>query len=349
MNPKPLLYHFNNSPTAKLPTLSEVGGKALSLMKTFQAGFPVPTGFVLTSAFFEKWTKSKQTRSEAQEQLLKEAMKQMKEEGIQLFSVRSSSPEEDLEGTSFAGMYETSLNVQLRSVKKAIVKSYLSCFDERVAEYKKKQGFGKEAVMKPKIAVVVQEQIASETAGVGFSLNPLNNCYDEAVIDANFGLGENVVSGTKTPDSYIVDKVQGNILEQKLGEKRKKAVLSERELLEVGALIGKVEAFYGMPIDIEWAFAEGKLYLLQARPITAYFKVPEIMQTKPGEKKNAYVDVLIIKQGLVEPMSTLGMDALNFVSTLVGAQGMIDGSNVEFGYAYGGKMYTNMASFMKFL
>lgn len=156
------------------------------MIKTFQAGFAVPSGFVLTSTFFEKRTQKKQERSLEQESLLKEALQQINGKKNQLFSVRSSSPEEDLEGTSFAGMYETSLNVSTRMLKKAIVTSYLSSFDERVAEYKKEHGFDKEAITHPKIAVIVQQQIDSEKAGVGFSINPLNNCYDEAVIDANF-------------------------------------------------------------------------------------------------------------------------------------------------------------------
>ena len=121
-----------------------------------------------------------------------------------LFAVRSSSPEEDLASASFAGVYETRLGVRPADLDDAVRHCFASSLDERVLVYKKEHGFD---VLSPRIAVVVQQQIDSEVAGVGFSLNPLTNDYDEAVIDANWGLGESVVAGVVSPDHFILDKV----------------------------------------------------------------------------------------------------------------------------------------------
>lgn len=112
-------------------------------------------------------------------------------------------------------------------------------------------------------------------------------------------------------------------MDKTLGEKRKKAVLKDSEILKICTLIQQVEDFYEMPIDIEWAFADGKLYLLQARPITAYFKVPTPFLSLPGKQRYAYIDSMIIKQGLIEPLSVLGMDALMGLGEIFGAQSVI--------------------------
>ena len=102
---------------------------------------------------------------------------------------------------------------------------FASAFDERVFVYKREHGFD---VLSPRIAVVVQQQIASEVAGVGFSLNPLTNDYDEAVIDANWGLGESVVAGLASPDHFVVDKVSGKHVQKKLGAKQVSIWLGSR-------------------------------------------------------------------------------------------------------------------------
>ena len=241
-----LVYSFK---TEDKPDLLHVGGKGMSLILMTQKGLPVPPGFVLSVAFFEPWLeyikKSPEWAEvlksspeelkkncdevkalcfdleldEIQKETLSQAMEALKTKvSSTLFAVRSSSPEEDLEGASFAGGYETVLGVKEGDIKDALRRSFASCLDERVFLYKKEHGFSLDS---PRIAVIVQEQIASETSGVAFSLNPLNNCYDEAVINANFGLGESVVSGLVSPDTFIVDKVSGKVLETKAGTKER--------------------------------------------------------------------------------------------------------------------------------
>jgi phosphohistidine swiveling domain-containing protein len=344
---KNVIYHF---PSEQSATLAEVGGKGLSLLKGSTDGLPVPPGFILSVSFFASWiTSLKQTTSwqhflKADEKTLHKACNALKIETLEfpftkeqettlhdslkdfpdnsLFAVRSSSPEEDLEGTSFAGGYETVLGVNRKTLYQAIKKAFVSCLDYRIVVYKKQNGF---AITDPKIAVIIQEQIASEVSGVGFSLNPVTNNYDEAVFNANFGLGETIVSGAVTPDTFIVDKIAMRSVSKTLGAKEtslwltdiggtkeKRAenhdqfTLDESQLLSLTELIKKVEDLYNKPIDIEWAFEEGKLYLLQARPITSFVPLPPEMMTKPDEKKKLYLDISITVQGLYKPVSPMG-------------------------------------------
>jgi len=353
-----LAYPFTTDET---PELVQVGGKAMSLIFMTQHGLPVPSGFVLTVAFFKPWLEHiKQTPEWAKalnsspgalrqntiaveelckslelddrrRKVLAQALEPLKtDDKTLLVTVRSSSPEEDLEELSFAGGYETVLGVEEEDLEDALRRSFASCFDERVFVYKKEHGL---PVDKPRIAVIVQKQIPAETAGVAFSLNPINNCYDEAVINANFGLGESVVSGMFSPDSFTVDKVSRTVLERKTGKKetsvwlapdkgtyeepspsRSQLCLSDAEVLELTDMLVKVGDDFKKPIDIEWAFADGKLYLLQARPITAYFPLPEPLLTAPGEPKHLYGDLTLVKWGMQEPLSVMGTDYLAIVN-----------------------------------
>ena len=181
-------------------------------------GMPVPPGVVLSTSFFEPWYAEVRASptwpaltcgprdewrelcaavkalvpdlcfTEDQRGALAAARGDLAAlgEGV-LFAVRSSSPEEYLASASFAGGYDTVLGVCLDDLEPAVRRCFASSLDERVFVYKQEQGFD---VFSPRIAVVVQQQIDSDVAGVGFSLNPLTNDYDEAVIDANWGHGE---------------------------------------------------------------------------------------------------------------------------------------------------------------
>ena len=349
-----MIYPFTTTP---IPTLAEVGGKGLSLIKMTQADLPVPPGFVCSVTFFEPWLTTLQATPEwtavqkaiknkenlhsstsalktacanltftsEQEKQLTAALQALP--GDSFFAVRSSSPEEDLEGASFAGGYKTTLGVTKDSMLAALQASFASAFDERVFVYKGQQGF---AVEQPRIAVVVQQQVISEMAGVGFSLNPLNNDYDEAVIDANWGLGESVVAGMVTPDHFVVDKVSKNILERKLGSKETivtltptggtqeqaspdpdEFCLTDEQVIAITEMLIQIETLYDKPIDIEWAYAGGKLHLLQARPITAYIPLAPEMMTEPGEHRILYADLSLTESVTInKPMTPLTLDWL---------------------------------------
>lgn len=352
--------------TDERPELAEVGGKAMSLICSTQHGLPVPPGFVFTVAFFEPWLEQIQATAEWKRVLespleeLEQKCEEVKalcrdlrldavhrdalaravasldgDERPRLFAVRSSSPEEDLEELSFAGGYETVLGVGKGDLENAVRRCFASAFDDRVFLYKQEHGL---AVDRPRIAVIVQQQIPAETAGVAFSLNPVNNCYDEAVVNANYGLGESVVAGQVSPDSFIVDKITRTILERKIGKKeasvwlaadggttqdaapyRAEPCLSDGQVLELADLVLQVEEHYRKPMDIEWAFASEngsrqQLYLLQARPITAYVPLPESILTAPGEPKRLYGDVTLAKWGMGAPLSVMGTDYMKIAN-----------------------------------
>jgi pyruvate,water dikinase len=284
-----------------------------------------------------------------------------------VLAVRSSSPEEDLEELSFAGGYETVLGVGEEELVDAARRAFASAFDDRVLLYKQEHGL---SVEQPRIAVIVQQQIAAETAGVAFSLNPLNNCYDETVINANFGLGESVVAGMVSPDSFVVDKASHTILERRMGQKktsvwlspdggthlepspsRAQFCLSDRQVMELVELMQRVEGHYRMPMDIEWAFAEGVLYLLQARPITAYVPLPEELLTAPGARKRLYLDLTLVKWGMHDPLSVMGMDylALSNIAMLRITMGQGIGPDTvdQLRPTLGGRVYGNVSNSLK--
>ena len=340
-----MIFPFNYNKELKL---AEVGGKAKALIQTTNAGMPVPEGIVLSVLFFHEWLQDikasevwkvmlqdmskdhcDKVKTLAEEKRFTRTQKQIFEEKLmalngQVFAVRSSSPEEDLEGSSFAGMYETYLGVTTDQLESVIAQAFSSCFDYRVMEYKNKNDID---LGDTSIAIIVQKQIASDVSGVGFSLNPLNNCYDEVFINASFGLGEAIVSGIVTPDTYIIDSVKKKIIEKQVKEKSislwlrdsggieekvndqpNKQALADHQILELSTLIKKCEKHYQMPMDIEWAFENGKLYLLQARPITTYIPLFPEMLTEPGQRKELYMDHIVITQGFQKPMSVLGLD-----------------------------------------
>ncbi len=146
------------------------------------------------------------------------------------------------------------------------------------------------------------------------------------MINASFGLGESVVSGIVTPDTYIVDVIKNEILEKKINEKKIGIVLksdkgtqkiqnnhgldqalTDRQIMALSRLIKNCESHYDFPIDIKWAYEEGNLYLLQARPITSYFPLfPELM-TWLQDKKKIHIDIMVMIQGFDDSMSVLDL------------------------------------------
>lgn len=391
------IYSF---PSNETPALSEVGGKGFSLVQMSRF-MPVPPGFVLTTKFFEPWWQqlfgseewkqfesstdedlpriSSQLKSHAmflnfnddQNDALAEAISKF--DANELFAVRSSSPEEDLEGTSFAGLYETVLGVSRKNIQAAVRTCFASCLDSRILAYKREHGFNLRA---PKIAVVIQKQVASEVAGVAFSLNPLTNDFDEAVITANFGLGETVVSGEVIPDTFVVDKLELFIKSRQKGTKEKsiwlvpnggtsvregskvrdgqqvsdadRFCLSDSQVIEVTRLVNSVEARNGRPMDIEWAFEKGKLYLLQARPVTAFQPLPPDLVTMPRRPRRLYLDITRSVQGLEEPLSEMGASVIRMViasaSRKLFQRDLTDHIDRTIAYITAGRVYANVSN-----
>jgi pyruvate,water dikinase len=203
-------------------------------------------------------------------------------------AVRSSALAEDGAGASFAGLYESYLNVRgIGAVLEAVHRCYASLWSERAVRYRAgRGGDAREEAM----AVVVMGLVPSETSGIAFTAHPVSGAQDVVVINAAFGLGEPIVSGAVTPDSFVVGKGDFTIRERDIAEKElavyahpdgagtierpldtakaSAASLTDEQALEVARIATRIEAHCGSPQDVEWGIAGGQLYLLQTRPIT---------------------------------------------------------------------------------
>ena len=208
-------------------------------------------------------------------------------------AVRSSATAEDTASSSFAGMNRTFTNVSGEdAVVARVVDCWASLFGERVLAYRSVQG----VVDEPAIAVVVQQMVDSDRSGVMFSADPATGDRSLVVIEAAWGLGEVVVSGAVEPDTYVVAKDGPRLVSTRVGNKTSaierdadgqerrrelepaeamRRVLSDDEVLDLARLGLRVEAHYGEPQDMEWAYAGGDLYLVQSRPITTLSAEPE--------------------------------------------------------------------------
>jgi len=280
------------------------------------------------------------------------------------YAVRSSSPEEDLASASFAGGYETRLGVPPDGLLDAVRACFASCLDARVLRYKQAHGLDPFA---PQIAVVVQAQLDSEVAGVAFSINPLTNDYDEVVVDAAWGLGESVVSGAVTPDHFVVDAATGDVITRRLGAKEvalgladdggveeregdDEACLTDAQLVELTGVVKRIEALFGDPVDVEWAWADGALRVLQARPVTSWVPLPESLRTEPGERRRVYMD-LGLAGGLTinAPITPIGESWMArfaglLIGTFVGRLPFRLGEEDRLWFLTGGRMYQDLSN-----
>ncbi len=309
------------------------GGKGANLGEMFNAGFPVPPGFVIAADAYREITQTGGLASQIRDRLkiasddlakieqasadiqswilsaslpddiaeaitggyLRIAGAQLAQAGdarpdqehgnLYSVAVRSSATAEDLPDASFAGQQETFLNIRGKDmVLTAVRKCWASLWESRAVHYRMRMGYDHFSV---NLAVVVQRMVEADVAGVLFTANPMNSSRSEFMVTASYGLGESVVSGLVTPDIFVL-RTSGKIQTRQLGTKEKKVVstelgtkirptsqedrirycLSDRELTTLANLGRKVMSHYNFPQDIEWAFSQGKLYLLQSRPIT---------------------------------------------------------------------------------
>ncbi len=301
------------SPKARSRALC--GGKGAELAALIRDEMPVPEGFVVTTDAFSSFL-TEQGLTPARSALLsvesercadlaerlrhgimeadfpssleKEVSQRLAdlEEGRRsttLWAVRSSAIAEDTDSASFAGQYDTTLGVTTAGVPGAIRHSWSSAFSERAIRYRRERG-----ATEDRMAVVVQLLLLPDTAGVCFTVDPMSG-EDRIVINANYGLGESVVGGYATPDTYHVDprtfaptlQVAGRKKTQIVAgprgvettevpaDKQEALCLSPTQVVEVAKLAAAVETRHGKPVDIEWAYENGDLFLLQARAVTA--------------------------------------------------------------------------------
>lgn len=257
-----------------------VGGKALSLGRLIQANLPVPPGYVITTEAYRS-LKSSSISSEFETDILKS----FDELGAERVAVRSSAIAEDSPDASWAGQFESYLNVDRDQLLESIKKCWQSASSELVEAYAESQSTSNEQLA---IAVVIQKMIDSDVSGVAFSVNPISKNDDELMVEAIYGLGELLVQGMVTPDNYIVAKTNFEIIEKQVKTKstmliyqdgenieqrvpethRDESCLDNNQLIELSKLIIKVEQYYDKPQDVEWALENNSFYLVQSRPIT---------------------------------------------------------------------------------
>jgi phosphohistidine swiveling domain-containing protein len=300
--------------------ISAVGAKALSLARMNRFGLPVPPGFCVTAAAYREHLKTynlvtriestiaqlsdashadkKSTLSELrkfiidaplEDTLRQQIEHQHKSLNTKFVAVRSSATAEDLPGHSFAGQYDTFLNVtDPKECIEAVKKCWASLWTQRAFDYRQNNGFDHTAV---NMAVIVQSLIAADVSGVLFTADPRYGPSGNIVIESCFGLGQALVSGKVTPDRFVFHRKKlwplfhavsekkiecvidrdGSVTERQLtGEKSITPSLGKKHIKKLAKLARKIEAGFGSPQDIEWAVSKGKIFLLQSRPITAF-------------------------------------------------------------------------------
>lgn len=252
------------------------GGKGASLAAMTAEGLPVPPGFVIASTAFEAAVDTDALRKlmratdvDAARAMVataeppREPIGRHYAELTGLVAVRSSACAEDSEAASYAGQQETYLNTDgLAEVLANVVRCWLSFFTERAVFYRREKGSLDDVAM----AVIVQEMVDSDRSGVLFTVDPVHGRRDRMVVEAARGLGEAVVSGEVTPDNYTLGR-DGVVKKSRVvGAER---VLSDADCAALAGLGRRLADLHGGPQDIEWAFdADGRLFLLQSRPVT---------------------------------------------------------------------------------
>ncbi|TSC56033.1 MAG: Uncharacterized protein Greene071421_52 [Parcubacteria group bacterium Greene0714_21] len=296
------------------------GGKGASLGEMTRAGFPVPPGFVVLASVFDKFLADTDLDPEIEakmhevnykdinsvdrasneiRELISDAefprdlgekiLKEYSKLGAKYVAVRSSATAEDSSVASWAGELESYLNVTKENLLESVKKCWSSLFTPRAIFYRFEKSLHKKPVS---VAVVVQKMIQSEVSGICFTVHPVTKDKGQMVIEAGYGLGEAIVGGKITPDTYIIHKyTQGKpttILDKNISRqetmiirntkgtkevpvpkaKQGKQKLTDKQVLALADICMKIENHCKYPQDIEWGFENSQFYILQARPIT---------------------------------------------------------------------------------
>ncbi len=293
------------------------GGKGASLGEMTQADIPVPPGFVVLASAFDRFLHETGLEMDIEAQLKKvsykdinsvdkystvirnlihrakmpkdlqqEIIKDFKKLKVKYVAVRSSATAEDSSQASWAGELETYLNTTEKDLLKRVRDCWSSLFTPRAIFYRHEKKLHKAKVS---VAVVVQAMVQSEIAGIAFTVHPVTKDKRQMIIEAGYGLGEAVVSGQITPDSYVVDKKTFALLDINVTEQTRKLSgklssgnewkniskaeqgrqkLAGQQIVELAKICANIEKHYKFPCDIEWAYAGGKFYITQSRPIT---------------------------------------------------------------------------------
>ncbi|MBI5654349.1 hypothetical protein HZC53_01705 [Candidatus Uhrbacteria bacterium] len=296
--------------------VSTAGGKGASLGEMTQAGIPVPPGFVVLAPAFDRFLSETDLAQEVAAELSKvnyddvssvdrasrvihdlihdakfptdiqeEILSNFETLGAELVAVRSSATAEDSSVASWAGELESYLNTTEATLLDNIKRCWASLFTPRAIVYRNEKGMLDTRVS---VAVVIQKMVQSEVAGITFTVHPVTKDTNQMIIEACWGLGEFIVGGRVTPDSYVVDKRDGKLMDVNVSEqeamlvrgandneevavpsgKKEKQKLDAAQIRELGDICINIEKHYGFPCDIEWGMEGGNFFILQSRPIT---------------------------------------------------------------------------------
>lgn len=260
--------------------VASAGGKGASLGEMTQSGIPVPPGFILTTDAYKEFGSSR-----IPEELKAQILARFDQLDADLVAVRSSATAEDSADASWAGQFESYLNVARDQLIVSIEKCWESASSVNVQAYADQQATEKQGLS---VAVVVQQMINGEVSGVAFSVNPITKNHDEIMIEAAYGLGELLVQGMASPDNYTVNKQDLLVSGRQISQKSRKlvlergsnvevevpehqqnvATLDEAQLKQLSQIVIRIESHYGSPQDIEWAYQDGEFFIVQSRPIT---------------------------------------------------------------------------------
>ena len=298
--------------------LPDAGGKGANLGELRRAHFPVPDGFVITSAAYalaaEAAGVTGETPATARVRLVaspvpsgiadavREAYRAL---GSPDVAVRSSATAEDLPDASFAGQQDTILNVSGEdAVLDAVRRCWASLWNDRAVAYRQTHEVPAEGL---RLAVVVERMVDAQIAGVLFTADPITGRRRRAAIEAVRGLGEQLVSGAVNPDHYVVNTRSGAILE------RRGDIVADAQLGELAALGARIEEHFGRPQDIEWAIdRSGKVWIVQSRDITTLYPLPT---TAPADENDLRVYFSFnVAQGVFDPFTPLGLQTFRLLS-----------------------------------
>lgn len=292
------------------------GGKGASLGEMTQAKIPVPRGFVILASAFDKFLEETDLGIEIEAKLrkvnlkdinsvervsneimdlildtefpkdiAKEIQKEFSNLKARYVAVRSSATAEDLSVASWAGELESYLNTTKGNLLENVKKCWASLFTPRAIFYRFEKRLNDAKIS---VAVVVQKMVQSEISGICFTVHPVTKDYGQMIIEAGYGLGEAIVGGKITPDTYTIHKEKWKILDKNIEKqevmiiknkngnierevqksKREKQKLSDSKILKIAKICQAIENRYKKPQDIEWTFEKGKFYIVQSRPIT---------------------------------------------------------------------------------
>lgn len=352
-----LIQFFDGGGTAELGRL---GGKGMSLVTMTEAGMPVPPGFVVTTEGYDLFVEEAGIRQSIRDQLsaldptdttqvdavsaeireqlcsrpVPEALRSSTREAYQALqsrfhapapvAVRSSATAEDLPDASFAGQQDTYLWLcDFDDVAEHIRRCWASLYTSRAIIYRLRNSIPEDDLS---MAVVVQKMVNARVAGVAMTIDPGNGDRSKISIDASYGVGETVVSGTVTPDHIKLDKVTLAAVAEHVGtkelelipdpqaqrlverdvdpERRERLCLDQDELKAVATMAKRAEKHYGVPQDVEWALdadlpAGENLMLLQARPETVH-SVKDPQEAKPAAQTSGAIDLSSITSSMLK-------------------------------------------------